>query len=223
MNIGFFGHSTASWAKSPHHESFIDQLVACFNAKLVATGVPQGSQERILWTLKKTPDLDIAIIFHSAPRYLFLPHCSRDININIVPEDKAQQFWSENIDENSEEQFEKEFLSYGGIRESFGTKEEFINCVKAYKRHLYHADLQINRYQSAVVLVDSFITNRKIKTIHVIAPEMLPAWFQFSSGVIDTEILPLTLQYKGATPNGLNIEGNAKVFARLKTLLGQLT
>lgn len=93
MNIGFYGHSAASWYGD--NRSFIDQIKNKLGAKIVNIGVRQGSQERILFDLKKTKNLDIAIIFHAwGEKYSFFPKCNRDLSVDIVPENKAKIFWS---------------------------------------------------------------------------------------------------------------------------------
>ena len=90
MNIGFYGHSAASWYGNP--KSFIDQVKERLNCNIVNVGVAQGSEERVLFDLKKTKKLDIAIIFHQhGPRYMFLPKCNRDITVDTIPENKSKK------------------------------------------------------------------------------------------------------------------------------------
>ena len=50
MNIGFYGHSNCAYS-SP--DSFLDIVANRLGANLVSKGVKQGSQERILFDLKK--------------------------------------------------------------------------------------------------------------------------------------------------------------------------
>ena len=89
MNIGFYGHSAASWYGDPN--SFIDQVQKKLNSNIVNVGVPQGSEERVLFDLKKTKKIDVAVIFHQCgPRYMFLPNCNRDITMDTVPENKSK-------------------------------------------------------------------------------------------------------------------------------------
>jgi hypothetical protein len=58
--------------------SYITKIKNLYNANIVNFGVAQGSEERILFELKKTKKLDLAIIFHSAPDFMFVPSQPRD-------------------------------------------------------------------------------------------------------------------------------------------------
>lgn len=78
MNIGLYGHSMAQWdRKQPF--SYITKIKDYFEAEIVSTGVAQGSEERILFDLKKTKKIDLAIIFHSNPDFMFIPSLKRDL------------------------------------------------------------------------------------------------------------------------------------------------
>jgi len=183
MNIGFYGHSTCSQVNTPNNESFIDQIKVNLNATIVNVGVPQGSEERILFDLKKTKKLDYAVIFHSYPKFIFLPRCHRDISISTVPSKKAQYFWSEKDDQPiDKESFENIFFSYGGIKEVFETAEAYVDAVTTYKEFFYHPDLLINRYQATLMLIDSYLYNQNIPSLHIINPKSKPSWFKFQSG-----------------------------------------
>ena len=135
MNIGFYGHSAASWYGNP--KSFIDQVKERLNCNIVNVGVAQGSEERVLFDLKKTKKLDIAIIFHQhGPRYMFLPKCNRDITVDTIPENKSKILWSESdadiqIDQ---QMFENEFFTYGKIKEVFEKKgyKTTMKTIKIY-------------------------------------------------------------------------------------------
>lgn len=77
MNIGFYGHSMAQWSRQQDF-SYITKIRDHFNANIVNHGVGMGSEERILFDLKKTKKLDLAIILHSAPDFFFVPSENRD-------------------------------------------------------------------------------------------------------------------------------------------------
>lgn len=77
MNIGFYGHSMAQWERQQEF-SYITKIRDHFNANIVNHGVGMGSEERILFDLKKTKKLDLAIILHSAPDFFFVPSEKRD-------------------------------------------------------------------------------------------------------------------------------------------------
>ncbi len=214
MRLGFYGHSIASWAGANEHTtSFIKVVVDHFKADLVNLGVPQGSEERILHDLKKTKNLDVAVIFHALPKYLYLPKCKRDIAIDKVPEDRLQGLWSENgsaSDSLTYEQFENEFMSYGRIQEVFGTPGNFVKCMTAYKAYLHDTDLHLNRYQGAMQLIDLYCAAKVPKVIHVALAKTIPPWMTFTSGVLMPSMAELMLQaYEvGVNPNNLSRLGN---------------
>ena len=150
MNIGFFGHSTASWTGDPR--SFIDIVKEEFNATIVNIGVPQGSEERIYYDLKKSNrnnDLDWAFIFHGLGGYLFMPGCNRDLNISAIPRKKAKVLWkdeSEGEIHDSQESFEKYFFRpEDKIKDRFKDSDTFIQCMTLYKEFLYDPILHYNR------------------------------------------------------------------------------
>lgn len=78
MNIGVYGHSITMYL-ADEKDHFITLLKNHFDARIVHSGIVQCSEERILFNLKKTKQLDLAIIFHSAPHYLFIPAWNRDL------------------------------------------------------------------------------------------------------------------------------------------------
>ena len=52
-----------------------------------------ASEERILYFLKKTPvKIDVAIIFHGIPNYIFCPGLDRDLSPNV-----EEDFWSSGL------------------------------------------------------------------------------------------------------------------------------
>ena len=78
MNIGIYGTSIALYNNDePDH--FITLIKEHYNARIVHTGIVQCSEERILFNLKKTKKLDLAIIFHAPPYNIFVPSWNRDI------------------------------------------------------------------------------------------------------------------------------------------------
>jgi hypothetical protein len=100
MNIGLYGHSMAQWTtKQPF--SFGTKLVDHFNADIVNSGCAQGSEERILFELKKTKKLDLAIIFHSNPDFFFVPSYNRDYTtldrdslVHKIPDKSIKKWFS---------------------------------------------------------------------------------------------------------------------------------
>ena len=78
MKIGFYGHSLCQWHRQ-QEISWITKIKNHYRAEIVHTGCALCSEERILFDLKKTKKIDLAIILHSSPKYLFVPSWNRDI------------------------------------------------------------------------------------------------------------------------------------------------
>lgn len=212
MNIGFYGHSNCAY-RSP--DSLIDIVEKTFSATVVNIGVRQGSEERILFELKKTKELDLAIIFHSEPQFIFLPGCDRDIGLNHVSESRADYLFR-NWDNDFVKEHHKKFV------EKFETSENFLKALDYYKNYYYHPDLQMNRYYGALIQIDQFITAKRIPCIHVI--QTMPSWFKFSSGIVDTDIMKIAKQnpMKDWFVNCISREGNILIAERLKGLVEEL-
>lgn len=77
MKIGFYGHSMAIWTQQQSF-SYITKIKDHFQADIENHAVSVGSEERTLFKLKKTKNLDLAIIFHSSPDGIFVPSENRD-------------------------------------------------------------------------------------------------------------------------------------------------
>ncbi len=214
-NIGFYGHSGCAYRSA---DSFIDLLSNKLNSKVVNIGVRQGSEERILFELKKTKKLDLAVIFHSEPGYLFLPNSDRDIDVtginqkrieNLIPEGD----WASGFSQKHSPKFLDEFK----------TQSEFISLIDNIKEHLYHSDLMLNRFYGSLIQIDEYLLAKKIPTIHVLEKNSaIPNWFKFRSGVVDYSIAPLYQIFKAKQPffvNCISKEGNIEVCKRLESLI----
>jgi hypothetical protein len=91
MNLGFYGHSNCAYRSD---DSLIDIVANTLHANVANIGVRQGSEERILFELKKTKNLDLAIIFHSQPHFIFIPNADRDMSIRQISNNKSQYLFS---------------------------------------------------------------------------------------------------------------------------------
>lgn len=217
MNIGFYGPSTVCWHNSTNNTSFIDQISKHFAAQVVNVGVPQGSEERILFDLKKTRKLDIAVIFHTLPRYIFLPMCDRDVSLDCVKPRKAQLLWTESDPRKVPdlEKFKHEFFRYGGIAEKFTTVEEFVEAMGIMREYFYHPDLQTNRYQGAMLAIDSYLASLDIPVFHAVVPAHTPQWLMPKSGTVNTELSgwnwTLVNNQNPHNPNNLTAEQNTQI------------
>ena len=200
LNIGFFGHSHCAGSG---YGSFQDQVAKHFDANIVNNGVGQSSEERILFEVKKSKLLDVAVIFHSRPVSLFLPKCTRDIDIRS---DEVKAYRG----------------IYGNISSIFKTEEEFIACINYYRSYLYDHNLHINRFQGALLLIDSYCLNKVPAVVHILDNSHVMPWFtEFTSGIRSGEIEGLVRAHKGIDSNGLTFEGNKKIAEVLIYLISQ--
>lgn len=219
MNIGFYGHSNCAYS-SP--DSFLDIVAGRLGANLVSKGVKQGSEERILFDLKKTKDLDVAVIFHSEPGFAFLPNCDRDVDMTNISKRRMdylmrQQEWDSKFTEDYTPVFKKEFKEL----------DEFINTATVYRDHLYHPDLMLNRFYGALLQIDRYLIDKGIPCVHVLNySNAIPNWFKFNSGVIDYVVMDLCQKYKTAREqffvNIVTKEGNLMIADQLMKKLTEL-
>jgi hypothetical protein len=225
LKIGFYGHSTACWANFPIYDqkSFIDIIIEHYHATLVNQGVPQGSQERILFDLKKTKQIDLAVIFHSPPNFVFLPSCQRDLTLHEL-NSKAFYLWREISDDSTELAKAKEqYFAYGGIKETFQDIKTFMDTISLYKKFLYHPDLNMNRYLGALVQTDQYITAKQIPCIHLPIKEHIPHWFKFTSGMVSYDLPELEKKYREIRfPNNISVEGQHVIADRLIKKIDEL-
>lgn len=221
MNIGFYGHSTCSFRSE---ESLIDIIAKKTKSNIVNIGVRQGSEERVLWELKKTKNLDLAIIFHCPSNFFFLPGCDRDFKLDSKFTNKAEYIWNvmdlkEMNDRNHfHQEHHRRFIA------KFKTITKFVSAMNTFRSYFYDPDLIMNRYYGALIQIDQYITAKKINTIHVLSTDLqIPSWFKFSSGVIDNDIAAMAEPHKLATSdwfvNGLTEEGNILVADKLYELI----
>ena len=178
MNIGFYGHSNCAYRSN---DSFIDLISTYLGANIVNTGTRQGSEERVLYELKKTKKIDVAIIFHCNPSNLFLPGCDRDIGISNMSQSRSEYMF------NKWDGFAE--IHHSKFLQKFKSAENFWNSFQTYKEYFYDPDLQVNRFNGALLQIDSYIKFKSIKCIHVV--ENIPSWFTFSSGMVDYEIMKI--------------------------------
>lgn len=224
LKIGFFGHSIAQTDSDPNSNDYIQQLIKKYDAELCGAGTAQCSEERILFQLKKTKDIDIAVIYHANPKFVFIPSLHRDVSISTKVEDKFdyeleknQNLLDDGIYENAVI-FLNSFISRETITFNKELLDELTKAIWYNKRYMSHPDLVRNRYFGALMHIDSFVKNRNIKVIHAIDPEhsreSIPSWFNFSSGIIDNELQTFQHRKKGfqvsygESCNGINEAGN---------------
>lgn len=216
MNIGFYGHSNC--AHRGEH-SFLDIVANKFNGTVVNTGVRQGSEERILYELKKTKNLDLAIIFHSRPSFVFLPNSDRDLEFNNVKEHRIQYLLNE---------FEKDFTSKLSpiFKKEFESTEYLKHVVELFQKHFYNPDMILNRYYGSLMQIDKYLLDKQIPCIHILEKDSLPKWFSFQTGIVDFSIMKIVekhkLEYGKYFVNIITKEGNLEVADKLSQMTKEL-
>jgi hypothetical protein len=217
MRIGFYGHSNCAYRDNG---SFLNIVANQLDSTVINTGVKQGSEERILFELKKSKNLDIAIIFHCLPKFLFLPGCDRDINVHDIERKRADQLFSN-------DHLDTEFTATNQplFKKVFGTNETFFNAINTFKDYFYHPDLIMNRYYGALIQIDQYLQNKNINVIHVVDKEYpLPSWFKFTTGVVDYEIMDIVKLNKSTNPffaNCISKDGNILVADKLISIINR--
>jgi hypothetical protein len=213
MNIGFYGHSNCAYRSE---SSFLDIVAENLGAKIVNIGVRQGSEERILFELKKTKNLDLAIIFHSEAQYIFIPEADRDISIKQISTSKSNYIFDDHLNE-----YHK--LHHKKFVELFKTAEELKSAITHLKSYFYHPDLQLNRFYGSLIQIDQYLLSKEIPVIHITIPNSIPNWFHFKSGIVNNDIMDIIFNYK--TPasswfvNLITKEGNEIVADRLLKII----
>ena len=215
MRIGFYGHSNCAY-RGP--ASFIDIVANRLNGTAVNHGVKQGSEERILYELKKTHNIDLAIVFHCLPRFLFLPGCDRDIDTNSFRAKRAEDiFRNDHLD--------TEFTATNQpvFKKVFNNNENFFNAVNTYRQYFYDPDLTLNRYYGALLQIDQYLAFKNIKALHVLPRQNnVPNWFTFKSGTVDYDIMNVFEKYPAKNPFFLNLtteEGNIIVAEKILNIV----
>jgi hypothetical protein len=212
MKLGFFGHSDC---RSRKPQSFTKILADRLDAKLINVGSIQGSQERIAYELKKSKNLDLAVIFHSYPVYLFLPGCDRDFNVQHSLESRADYLWKNrsHLDVISEN-WKDVSNSNPRFYMKFKNPENFLSVMSIYKEYFYDFELLKNRFEASLLQIDSILTNKKIAAIHIIDKHKnyIPKWFEFNSGIVDLDLYDIIENYREMSgPNNISIQGNCLI------------
>lgn len=186
MNLHIFGHSICLQSnKDLPLTTFTDILVRQYNIPLKNLHVSLcGSEERILYFLKKTKDpIDGVIIFHGDPGLVFVPTLERDMHPN-TPND---YFWRspsyqylkffENVSQDKSEKVT-----------SLKPLSDFKRAFNYFLTYFYTKDLNANRHYGALIQIDQYLTYKNIPAIHCVLDNTMPTWFKFSSGIVDKEI-----------------------------------
>jgi hypothetical protein len=234
MNIGIYGNSICDW-DGKEEFSFVKKLKDYFDANIVNTGCVMCSEERMLYQIKKTKNLDLAIVIHTKPENIFVPTWDRDIDsLNreyLVKKMKDGKHcivpnFDETIDTVRASDFEAiESFYTDAIGGEHANNEEFLTALLLNKKYLFDVDLQRSRYYGALIQIDQYLTAMNIPVVHCLGkPDWIPSWFKFSSGETEKTIQTFrydpryTVSYQESS-NALNEEGNNAVFEILLPLI----
>jgi hypothetical protein len=184
--------------------------------------VSQGSEERILYNLKKLHNIDLALIFHGSPNFFFCPTLEADSGI------KKDSWWKYNsktlfrrfpyvTKDRPKDMFNYELIDIDSYRTTYQSFIENFNTP----------DLNHNRFYGALMQIDQYVTAKNIPTIHFTIKNTIPPWFKFTSGIVDTEISEYQNSgpFKGSyqySPNAITEEGNKVIYDKLTNYISQL-
>ena len=220
MKIEFYGSSIigSNTFQIEKPKAFYDLILDHFNASSLNYMIAQCSEERILYNLKKTSEIDVAIIFHSTPQFIYFPNFTRDF---MVMQDHEIDDWDNR----------QHFLDYvdafkqnkRDIVTNFSVPTEPIDAsiIKDFMKLHFNRDVNRNRFHGALSLIDEYVYSKKIPTIHVIN-DHIPGWFTFKSGIIDEDICEIEKEYSvsfNKSVNGISEEGNNLIFNKLIGLI----
>ena len=236
MNIQIYGHSicrragkpllneeTFSFPESP---TFVDMLFEKHSLdERCLHQADCSSEERILYFLKKTPlKIDVAIIFHGIPNYIFCPGLDRDLSPNV-----EEDFWATGLMDRFK--LRQNILNDKSATELIELdKQDFKQAYESYTKYFYTNDLAMNRYYGALIQIDQYLTSKKIPAIHCMLNHNLavPSWFKFSSGIVDYEIASMQTnneKFPYVSPisaNHISLEGNKYIFNKLESYIQEL-
>jgi hypothetical protein len=162
LNIGFFGHSIVVRDANSQVKHFIDQIAQVTKSKVINDGSILCSEERILYELKKHRDnLDLAVIFHSIPELYFTHRVpKRDFQYvdkhNFDKKYRKIRDFDKVIENTLSEQASEVFFNGTAL-----DRADFINGLKYFNKYFYDHDLQVNRYQGALTLIDQYLLYKK--------------------------------------------------------------
>jgi len=223
MNIEFFGSSViGSNSFQPEKpKSFYDLILDHFNATSLNFMIAQCSEERILYNLKKTSEIDIAIIFHSTPQFIYFPNFTRDFVVmhdHEIDNWNSRQHFLDYVD--AFKQNKKDIVTNLYVP----TESIDVSIIKDFMKFHFNRDVNRNRFHGALSLIDDYVYAKKISAIHVIHNH-IPNWFNFKSGIVDSDIWNIEREYSESfnkSVNGISEEGNNLVFNKLIRLIQRI-
>lgn len=189
MIVKIFGNSITNHKRFNHQPlTFVDIIERRYNSRVDIDTIYRSrarcSEERILYFLKKFKKIDVAIIFHAYPTHEFCPGCTDDFDHGTVDDEDLEYMTNNNIKRHFFENVTEKIPMRSDLTTHTYDAITTKNILDSHRRFHYNIDLQMNRYQGALVLIDQYLTAKSIKAIHCIHKEYMPTWFKFSSGMV---------------------------------------
>lgn len=187
MNLHIFGHSICRRRRSTDRTDplFVDIIFEKYNVSdscLIQS--PVCSEERILYFLKKSTKINVAIIFHGKPNYIFVPTLDRDFDV-----DNMDNTWKD--DRGRTDYYVNRITDSTSVNIEKIPRLQFRNAYDEHMKYFYTRDLQRNRFMGALLQIDQYLTHKQIPVIHCPLKNTIPEWFKFSSGIVDYELANL--------------------------------
>jgi len=241
LNIKFFGNSITrsklidlqpeSFDSNKHNQPFtfvdrIYQYYNCVDTNNTCRGRARCSEERILFYLKKTKKIDVAIIFHSSFENEFCVSAVEDYAHSDIDDENMQYLLENNIQNSFYTNVQKQLPKSINDANIHLYPQEIKALLADHRRLYYHIDLQRNRFHGALIQIDQYLTSKNIKAIHCMY-HPLPDWFKFSSGIVDYDFAkfqytePYTCSYAKST-NAISEEGNIIIANKLISYIDEL-
>ena len=238
MKIQIFGHSIASGMHGvsdpvKKFKTWSDTLLEKYNSidfcnrNMSSTIMP--SEERHLMNLKKVWHLiDLAIIFHGHPRFIYMPSCTRDWVTEKTYDIEKDVYYGLTTG--------MTITPYGEPTLTDISVPELTQIIETNNRFFYTPELTMLRFYGALIQIDQFCTAMKVPVIHcVLDKKFIPNWFKFSSGIIDTYLSSFQrhhldlddgtsidnpyLSSYNQSYNSINEEGNKIIFDTLDSYI----
>lgn len=191
LNVKIFGNSITNTRHDvdvlfPTFTETVLNHYNCYDFNDVCRGVARCSEERILFNLKKTKKIDVAVIFHGILHHEFCVSCIDDFADGTIDDDDLTYMLDNNLTRGFYENVQK-VLPKSKSEASLHLDPRVVKQQLDDRNRLYyHRDLQRNRYYGALIQIDQYLTFKQIKAVHITS-RTIPAWFKFSSGIVNTE------------------------------------
>ena len=199
VKIRIFGSTITSSRKKvgelPTFSDLIFDRYGYHNRDENYRGVRYCSEERILYFLKKIK-CDVAVIFHGNRYSEFCPGSTED----FVDVDCGNVGFYDNI---------RERIPINTSMHRNTTATQMSAMIVRHRNLFYNKDLLLYRHQSAMLMIDGYLSSKNMQAIHCINPIDIPDGFQFKSGIVDSNLKQFLITHPDQnSSNAVTAEGN---------------